>query len=133
MNISKHYERLNESLEVIDECISRDIVKRQRTIGFSCSVASSDMLELFLHKKELIDPGFMLKHEWFKSKNKIKEKIHFNFDNKDEILNLMMKIEEKRNSLCYGAPKEEKEIKDVIINFNKLKNIFKKLGVEINE
>jgi hypothetical protein len=133
MNIPKHYERLNESIEVIDECISKDIIKRQRTIGFSCSVASSDMLEIFLHKKELIDSGFMLKHEWFKSKNKINEKLYFNFENKDEILNLMMKIEEKRNSLCYGAPKEENEVKDVIMNFNKLKNIFKQLGVIINE
>jgi len=100
MNIDKHYERLNESLDVLDESISRDITKRQRTIGFNCSAASADMLEIFLHKKNLIDPGFVVKHEWFKSKNKITEKFPFDFPNKNRILEIMEAIEEKRNTLC---------------------------------
>jgi len=131
MNIERHYERLNESLEVLDEAISKDIVKRQRTIGFNCSAASADLLEIYLHKNDLIDPGFVIKHEWFKAKNKMKEKFMFDFDNKEKIIELLMKIEEKRNDLCYGAPKSETIVKDIILNFNKLKELFNKMGVEI--
>jgi len=133
MNIDKHRERLMESLEVLDESISKDIVRRQRTIGFNCSAASADMLEIYLHQNDLIDPGFLIKHEWFKSKNKLKEKFSFEFPNKEEILILMGKIEEKRNDLCYGSPKTEEIIKEVILNFNKLKEIFKQMGVKIEK
>ena len=100
MNIEKHYERLKESLEVLDESISKDIVKRQRTIGFNCSAASADMFEIYLHENDLVDPRFVVKHEWFKSKNKIKEKFPFDFQNKNNILKLIEEIEEKRNALC---------------------------------
>jgi len=133
MNIDKHNERLKESLEVLDESISKDIVKRQRTISFNCSVASADMFEVYLHQKDFIDPGFIVKHEWFKSKNKIKEKFPFEFPNKDRILNLMGKIEERRNDLCYGSPKDEEVVKEVILNFNKLKQLFQQMGVKIEK
>jgi len=131
MNIDKHYERLQESVEVIDESLEKNITKRQRTIGFNCSVASADMLEIYLHQNNLIDPGFVVKHEWFKSKNKLKEKFSFDFLNKSKILSLIEAIEEKRNALCYGAPAEESKIKEVIMNFNKLKELFTKMGVKI--
>jgi hypothetical protein len=116
MNIDKHHERLKESLEVLDESISKDITKRQRTIGFNCSAASADMFEIYLHQNNLIDPGFVVKHEWFKSKNKLDEKLSFEFPNKKEILMIMEKIEAKRNDLCYGSPKKEEVIKEVILN-----------------
>ena len=133
MNIDKHYERLNESLDVLDESISGDITKRQRTIGFNCSAASADMLEIYLHNNNLIDPGFVVKHEWFKSKNKITEKFPFDFPNKNRILEIMEAIEEKRNTLCYGTPMHEEKINEVIMNFNKLKEIFISMGVKIEK
>ena len=133
MNIDKHYERLKESLDVLDESISKDIIKRQRTIGFNCSAASADMLEIYLHRNNLIDPRFIIKHEWFKSKNKMNEKFSFDFENKKKIFDIMEKIEEKRNSLCYGSPKGEKEVKDMIMNFNSLKKLFKDMGVVIEK
>ena len=80
MNIEKHLERLKESLEVIEEAIAKDIVKRQRNIGFNTSAAAVDMLEIFLHQKKLIESGFLLKHEWFKAKNKLQEKLPFDFN-----------------------------------------------------
>ena len=61
MNIENHYKRLNESLE-------KGILERQRTIGFHTSAASMDLLEMLLHKNNLIDRGFVIKHEWLKSK-----------------------------------------------------------------
>ena len=54
MNVDKHYERLKESLEVLDEAISKGVVSRQRTIGFNCSAASADMLEIYLHNNDLM-------------------------------------------------------------------------------
>ena len=129
MKIESHFERLKESLDLIKESIEKGIIWRQRTIGFNTSVASADMLEILLHNKSLIDPGFMIKHEWLKSKNKIEEKLPFDFSRKKEIIDLMFKIEEKRNLLCYGKPQKEIVVQDVINNFNKLKNIFKKEGV----
>lgn len=129
MKIENHLERLRESLDLIGESIEKGLVERQRTIGFNTSAVSVDMLEIFLHRKNLIDQGFLIKHEWLKSKNKIKEKFPFDFSKKKEILNLMFKIEEKRNSLCYGKPQKEDVVREVINNFNKLKEIFKEEGV----
>lgn len=131
MHIEKHKERMNESIEVIDECISKDINKRQRTLGFSISAASADMFEIFLHNSKLVDPGFIVKHEWFKSKNKVAEKFHFEFKNKKKILELLYEIEVKRNLLCYGSPQSEDVIKKVLAMFNEFKTIIKDLGVEI--
>ena len=131
MNIAKHDQRLKESLEVIDESITKGLTKRQRTIGFNCSAAACDLLEIFFHMNNLIDPGFVIKHEWFKSKNRIKEKFPFQFLKKEEILTLMKEIEDKRNELCYGIPKEEKIIKEVLIKFNELKQLFKDVGVKV--
>lgn len=131
MRIEDHKKRLQESIKLIEESIEKGIVERQRTIGFNVSAASADMLEILLHKKDLIDPGFFIKHEWLKSKNIIEKKFPFDFPRKKEILGLIFKIEEKRNALCYGKPQKEEVIGDVLDNFNKLKEIFK--GVEENE
>ncbi len=131
MNIAKHLERLRESVEVIDESITKGIVKRQRNIGFNVSAASADMFEIFLHKNKLVDPGFVVKHEWFKSKNKIKEKFSFDFEDKEKILELMNSIEKRRDPLCYGTPRDEDFIGELIKEFNELKRIFKGKGVEI--
>lgn len=130
MKIENHLKNLQESISVINECIERGIEERQRTIGFNTSVASVDMLEILLHKKSLIDPGFIIKHEWMKSKRKIVEKFPFDFPNKKEILSLIYQIEEKRNLLCYGAPQKKEAIKEVILNFNKLKRKFQESGLD---
>jgi hypothetical protein len=134
MRIEDHKKRLMESNKLIEESIEKGLIERQRTIGFNTSAASADMLEIFLHKKGLIDPGLVIKHEWLKSKNTIENKFPFEFPNKKEIMNLILKIEEKRNVLCYGKPQKEETIRQVIDNFNKLKEIFKEAGLnEISE
>lgn len=131
MKIESHLENLKESLSVIEESIIKGLVERQRTIGFHTSAASIDLLEILLHKNNLIDPGFIIKHEWLKSKNAIKEKFPFDFQKKEEVLDLIYKIEEKRNILCYGKPQKIEMIQEVLDNFNQLKKLFK--GVGINE
>ena len=129
MKFEKHLERLKESLEVIDESIEKGVVSRQRNIGFNVSAAAVDMIEMLFHKNELIDSGYIVKHEWFKSKNKIKEKLDFDFSKKKEILELMFSIEEKRNLLCYGSPQPEEETKAIIKKFNQLKELFIEAGL----
>lgn len=130
MKIEDHLRNLKESLEIVDESIEKGLIQRQRNISFNVSVASSDMLEILLHKNHLIDAGFVIKHEWFASKNKIDGKFPFDFPHKKEILNLMNKIEERRNVLCYGKPQKSETIRELIDNFNKLKAIFKEAGID---
>ena len=129
MKIPDHKERLRESLSLIEESIEKGLVERQRTIGFNASAAVTDMLEIFLHKNSLIDTGFIIKHEWLKSKRLIEDKFPFDFPRKKEILALILKIEEKRNILCYGKPQREETILEVLDNFNKVKEIFKGEGI----
>ena len=130
MKTETHLRNLKESLAVLEECIEKGLVDRQRTIGFSTSAACADMLEILLHEKNLIDPGFIINHEWLKSKNRIKEKFPFEFPMKKEILDLIFKIEEKRNILCYGKPQEVEVIQEILNNFNKLRKIFREVGID---
>ncbi|MDP3640437.1 MAG: hypothetical protein Q8R53_04535 [Nanoarchaeota archaeon] len=129
MKIEDHQKRLQESLQVIEESIERGLVERQRTVGFNISAACADMLEILLHKNDLIDPGFVIKHEWLNSKNKIKEKFPFDFPRKEKIILLFSKIEEHRNALCYGKPQKIESIQEVVNNFNELKRIFREAGL----
>lgn len=129
MNIDAHWRNLKESLEAIEESIEKGLAERQRNIGFNTSAASADMLEILLHQNDLIDPGFMVKHDWFNSKRKLEEKFPFDFRNKKEILGLVFKIEEKRNLLCYGKPQKIELIEEVLNNFNQLKNKFREAGL----
>jgi len=130
MNIESHLMNLKESLEEIESSIKIGIERRQRTIGFHTSVAGCDMLEILLHKLNLIDPGFVLKHDWFDSKRKIAEKISVNFPKKNEILEIMYEIETNRNLLCYGKRKDKELVSKVILLFNKLKKIFIEVGLD---
>lgn len=131
MKIEDHLRNLKESLAVIEESIKIGLIERQRNIGFNASASATDMIEIFLHKNSLIDMGFIVKHEWFNSKNKLEEKFPFDFSKKREIFSLILKIEEKRNTLCYGKPQKIEILHEVIENLNKLKELFK--GVGLNE
>jgi len=132
MKIEDHLRNINESLEVIKESIQKGIQERQRTIGFNVSVASVEMLEVYLHKNNLINPGNVLKHNWFNSINKINEHLNFEFENKEKIIKLLSDIEAKRNFLCYGKPRPEEEIISVLDFFNKIKSLFENMGLKWN-
>ncbi|MDO8460717.1 MAG: hypothetical protein Q7S74_06420 [Nanoarchaeota archaeon] len=129
MKIEAHLKNLKESLEVIEESIEKGLIERQRTIGFHTSTAAAEMLEILLHKLNLLDTSIIIKHEWLKSKNTIEEKLPFDFPKKKDVLDLILKIEEKRNALCYGKPQEKDVIQEIINDFNKLKKIFKEAGI----
>ncbi len=124
MKIESHLENLRESIEEIEAAVTKGIEKRQRTLGFHTSAAAIDMLEILLHEKNLIDPGFIIKHEWFNSKRKIDEKFPFDFPEKKSILALIMNIENVRNKLCYGRRQDEFILEKLLRDFNSLKKIF---------
>ncbi|HIH37610.1 hypothetical protein J4460_01670 [Candidatus Woesearchaeota archaeon] len=129
MRVEHHLRNLKESLEEVEAAVEKGVLLRQRTIGFHTSAACVDMLEIYLHKKNLIPLSFILKHEWFASKNKIQEKVSFPFSRKDEILSLISKVELKRNILCYGKQQPEQDIEELLHHFNSLRNIMEELGV----
>lgn len=43
---------------------------------------------------------------------------------------LIFNIEGKRNTLCYGAPQKIEIISGVISDFNKLKKLFREVGLD---
>lgn len=132
MKIEDHLRNIRESLEVINECIQKGMQERQRSIGFHTSVASTEMLEVFLHSKNLINPGMILKHEWFNSLKRSKEILSFDFENKEKILKILNEIETKRNFLCYGKPQPAKTIEEILKLFNEIKLLFEKTGLKWN-
>ena len=127
MKIESHIENLKESIREIEEAITKGLLQKQRTLGFHTSAAAIDILEIILHEKNLIDPGFVIKHEWFNSKRKIEEKFSFDFNNKKEIIKLIKNIESVRNNLCYGKRQDEEILEKLIQDFNKLKSVFKEV------
>ena len=100
MKIDSHLENLKESIREVEEAVTKGLSTKQRTLGFHTSAAAIDILEIILHKNNLIDPGFVIKHEWFNSERKIEEKFPFDFQYKKEIMNLIKNIENIRNNLC---------------------------------
>jgi len=82
------------------------------------------MLEIILHRSNLVDFGFNIKHEWFNSKRRIAEKFPFDFPRKKEILGIIPKIENIRNKLCYGKRQEIFVLEKLVKDFNSLKKIF---------
>lgn len=132
-SIEEHKKKIKEHLEEIEDAINAGIEHKPVTIGFHCSACIIQFLELYLHTTNKITIGKIIKHDWFKEPKQeqkieplIERKLPINFPRKEEIYNLIYKLEEDRNILMYGKP-IEKQIKNMIDNFLKLKEIFKEL------
>lgn len=132
-NIDEHKKKIKEHLEQIEDAIKAGIENRPVTIGFHCSACIIQFLELYLHVTNKIPIGKVIKHDWFKRPKKeqkkeplIERKLDIQFPKKEEVYKLIYDLEENRNILMYGKP-FEKQIKNVLENFNKLKEIFKEL------
>ena len=129
MNIDTHLEILKETFLTIELCIERGIENHQRTIGFHTSLGSVEMLEAFLHKKNLLSSGARMNHTWMKSKKRINEKIPFDFPRKEEIVDLLYYIEKNRDELCYGKKVASSKTEEQIEHFNRLREIFREVGL----
>ncbi len=123
-SIEEHEKTAKELIDDIEEKIRLGIVaKRQKIIGFAVSEASTNLFAIFLHRKKLIEPGFNINHSFFISQKRAENTFPYEFTNKKEILNLLVKIEELRNRLCYGREKDAKEAKEAIDLIFKLKSL----------
>lgn len=138
-SIQEHKRRIAEHLEELEDAIDKGIEKKPVTIGFHASACALELLELYLHKKDLISAGKMIKHNWFerpKQEQKIaaliERKLPAVFPDKEMIYELIYNIEENRNTLIYGkATKPQIEL--VLKNFNELKQLMIQKLSELGE
>ncbi len=130
MREEDHKISIQESLDVLKESIQLGLEPRQRTIGFHCSAAAADLLELYLHQINAIDPGKTLKHDFFSSERKALEKIHEDFPEKVRIIKLMVGLESLRNQLCYGKRQPKEKIEQYVTLFNSILALFEMVGVK---
>ena len=139
-SLSEHKRRIREHLDEINDAIDYGIEKKPITIGFHTSACGIELLELLLHKFNLIPFGKIIKHNWFKRPKPeqkveplIDRKLPVIFQSKDKIYDLIYTIEENRDNLLYGKCTKS-QIELVLNNFMRLKEIiYKELKEEINE
>ncbi len=124
MRVEEHEKAYEEHKRNIDRAIEEGIEENQRNIAYNASQGSVELFSIFLHKLKLITgSGDQLDHRIFRSLNSIEKKVPNIFPEKKMILQLMKKIEDERNALCYGSRKSAERIKELIKNFNELRNI----------
>ena len=123
-SIEEHEKTVKELIDDIEKKIRLNLVaKRQKIVGFSVSEASANLFAVFLHKNNLIPPGFNVNHLFFASEKRAQDAFPFEFKNKGEILSILVKIEMLRNRLCYGREKEVKEVNEAVSSLFKLKEL----------
>lgn len=123
-SIEEHEKTAKELIEDIEEKIRLNTLgKRQRIVGFAVSEAANNLFSAFLHRQNLLSPGFNLNHSVFSSRKKTEEMFYYNFKEKEEILPILIRIEELRNRLCYGREKDETEAREAVFILFKLKSL----------
>jgi len=132
-SIEEHKKKVREHLELIENAIDKGIEDKPITIGFHTSACALQYLEIYLHVINKIPIGKIIKHDWFKKPQTsqkieplIERKLPVVFPRKEKIYSLIYDLEEERNILVYGKA-SEKQIKNVINLFLKLKEIFEGL------
>jgi len=122
MKIEEHEKAYEEHLENIKRIIDEGIEENQRNLGYNISQGSVELFSIFLHKLHLIQgSGDQLDHRVFRSKILSEKKLPSEFPSKKEILDIMKKIEEERNALCYGSRKSKERIEKAVKNFQELR------------
>ena len=138
-SIEEHKKRAREHLKEINDAIDEGIETKPVTIGFHTSQCAMELLEVYLHKKNLISTGKTIKHTWFERPKKgqkipplIERKLPVHFEGKKEIFELIYNLQEVRDTLIYGKGTTA-QIKQAIENFNRLKQILKDRLLEEGE
>ncbi len=127
MKIEEHEKAYEEHLKNIKRIIDEGIEENQRNIGYNISQGSVELFSIFLHKLNLIQgSGDQLDHRIFRSKSLSEKKLPENFPSKKKILEILKKIEEERNALCYGSRKGKERIERAIGNFQELRKLINK-------
>ena len=131
----KHEETLKEVEEEIEASLKdeRGLLLHQRRIAFSLSLGMSSIIELYFHKLDIMKEGSKVNHLWFKKKReKVIERLQKqvtspinSMQDMDKIIDIAIKIEEKRDDLAYGTPSNEKILQEKINLFLELRKITK--------
>ncbi len=140
-SIEEHLKKIKEHLDAINRAIDVGIEKWPANIGFNASACAVQLLELYLHKLNLISPGKVVKHNWFKRPRAgqkieplVERNLKIDFALKNNIYGMIYNIEEQRESLIDGKAGKE-QAKQVLEIFLKLKSILleelEKEGVRI--
>ena len=67
----EHLRNFDQFMDDINEKIRAGLlVERQKIIAFDASEASTNLLEHFLHKRNLIPAGFQMNHNYFVSEKR---------------------------------------------------------------
>ena len=121
MKLEKHVEDLIALLKDVRKEPSPAVV------GFAYSTAAIHIFSIVFHDE--LDPGRMIKHDDFRSERDIRKlkSLIRDFDKKDGLFILWKEMENKRNELCYGYPKEE-DIKEYTAKFYKIKEILENIS-----
>lgn len=135
MRPDKHEETLMEVLDEIETALKdkRGLLFHQRRLAFCLSLGTVTILELYFHKLNIIKEGTKINHQWFKKKKeKILEQLQMqittpinSISDLNKIIEISIKIEEKRDDLAYGSPANEKLLKEKINLFFELKKLLK--------
>ena len=84
-SLEEHEKTVKELLDDIEEKIRLGIVaKRQKINGFAVSEASANLFAIFLHKNNLIEPGFNVNHSFFASQKRAEQTFPSDFKNRTE-------------------------------------------------
>jgi len=131
----KHEETLKEVEEEIESALKdeRGLLSHQRRLAFSLSLGMSGIIELYFHKLDVMKEGSKVNHLWFKKKReKVIERLQKqvtspinSMQDIEKIIDIAIKIEEKRDDLAYGAPSSEKILQEKINLFLELRRITK--------
>lgn len=129
----EHQKNIKQFMDDINEKIRAGLLlDRQKIIAFSASEAAANLLEYFLHKKELVSSGFKVNHRYFTSQRRAESYFPFSFPKKAEIIHFLIKQEEYRDLLCYGKEKHIQKVQEAIENVTKLKQLISdQLGEEL--
>ena len=135
MKKEKHDETLKEVEEEIESALNdkRGLLFHQRRIAFSISLGMTSLIESYFHNLNVIKEGSKINHLWFKKrKESIKEILQKqivspidSINNVEKIIEIGIKIEEKRDDLAYGVPASEKILQEKINLFFELKKLVK--------
>jgi len=135
MKKEKHDETLKEVEEEIESALNdkRGLLFHQRRIAFSISLGMTSLIKSYFHNLNVIKEGSKINHLWFKKKKEsIKEILQKqivspidSINNVEKIIEIGIKIEEKRDDLAYGVPASEKILQEKINLFFELKKLVK--------
>ena len=135
MKEESHQQVLKEVLDEIGAALKdeKGLQAHQRRLAFSLSLGAVNLLELYFHKLNIIKGGTQINHIWFNRKketildylqNQLTSPIK-EIENIDKILDLLIKLEEKRDDLAYGSPVKNEILQEKINLFFELKKLTK--------